>query len=299
MDADILLWYHENLLEAVNPSLWDDQGAARHPGVVNRGSVGGTLVEDSRQPLGPMEMVLQAPDVHTSKEDYILFVYARVTAHGLPNFCGARLPLTHDLKIDGWRRYEHVLSDPTVVDFLEFGFPASYAPSKPPSPKWSNHQSALQFGEHVDKYLRTELEMGAIAGPFNTPLFSEFTTSPLMTRPKRNSTKRRVIMDLSFGEDDSVNGGIVKTHYLGNQFKLRLPSALDLRDYIVAQGAGCLLWSLDLERGYRQLRSCPADWPLLQIAWRGRLYQDLAVLFGLRFGAKAMQSTTGVRVMPV
>ena len=42
--------------------------------------------------------------------------------------------------------------------------------------------------------------------------------SPLQTVYKRGSTKRWVVMDLSFPHAASVNSGIPKTHYLDNAF---------------------------------------------------------------------------------
>ena len=45
-------------------------------------------------------------------------------------------------------------------------------------------------------------------------------------------------------------------------------------------------------RAYRQLRSCPLDWPLLGIVWGKSIYIDTAIPFGLRHGASACQRTT-------
>ena len=103
---------------------------------------------------------------------------------------------------------------------------------------------------------------------------------------------RRVILDLSHPEGASVNFGIPRDTYLGVPYKLHLPSAQDLRGLIVSQGQGCHLWSVDLQRGYRQLRVCPMDWPLLGIAWNGAFYFDMTVPFGIRWGAMYMQCTT-------
>ena len=128
-----------------------------------------------------------------------------------------------------------------------------------------NHSSALNFPSHVEIYLSTELNYNALCGPFSQPPFYLLQHSPLMTAPKKKSNSRRVIMDLSFPKDCSVNSGTPKDTYLGVPYKLHLPSAQDLRDLIIKQGRSCFLWSADLKRGYRQLRVCPLDWPLLGI----------------------------------
>ncbi len=65
-----------------------------------------------------------------------------------------------------------------------------------------------------------------------------------------------------------------------------------MRDCIREEGQGCFLWSRDLNRGYRQQRSCPLDWPLLGIHLRDRWYVDTSVPFGIRNGALNMQSVT-------
>ena len=57
-------------------------------------------------------------------------------------------------------------------------------------------------------------------------------------------------------------------------------------------GEGCELYKVDLSRAYRQLRSCPRDWPFLVVEWQGRPYVDTAIPFGLRHGASACQRTT-------
>ena len=93
-----------------------------------------------------------------------------------------------------------------------------------PESTLANHPSAISFSEHVDYYITTELEHGAIAGPFiHNPLPRQLICSPLQTVPKRGSTKRRVVMDLSFPPSRSVNSGIPHDSYLDEHYKLRLP----------------------------------------------------------------------------
>ena len=220
-------------------------------------------------------------------------LYNAVRSHGCPNCYGASIPLDHQLNIPAWRRYLPIYQDCDLPDFLEFGFRLSYTLRHMPSPADSNHPSALHFPSHVDHYIETELANGALCGPFNAqPFTPQFQINPVMTTPKRNSDTRRVVLDLSFPPSAAVNTGIPKDTYLGAPYKLKLPCAQDLRDLILQQGPGCHLWSANLKRGYRQLRVCPADWPLLGISWRGAYYFDMAVPFGIRWGAMYMQRVT-------
>ena len=76
----------------------------------------------------------------------------------------------------------------------------------------------------MQAFLDAELSWNAIAGPFDYPPFSDdFVCSPLQTVPKRGSSTRRIVMDLSFPHGSSVNDGIPSDTYLGEHFKLRLP----------------------------------------------------------------------------
>ena len=175
----------------------------------------------------------------------------------------------------------------------EFGFSLGYTLGHTPVSSPMNHSSALCYPSHVNHYIATESHAHALCGPFPYPPFEpSFQINPLMTAPKKHSEMRRVILDLSHPEGASVNYGIPRDTYLGVPYKLHLPSAQDLRGLIVSQGQGCHLWSVDFQRGYRQLRVCPMDWPLLGIAWNGAFYFDMAVPFGIRWGAMYMQRTT-------
>ncbi len=53
-------------------------------------------------------------------------------------------------------------------------------------------------------------------------------------------------MWISFPKHRSVNDGIPKEMYLGEKLKLKLPSALTLRDKIKETGKDTFLWSKDL-----------------------------------------------------
>ena len=48
--------------------------------------------------------------------------------------------------------------------------------------------------------------------------------SPLSTRPKKDSTDRRIIMDCSWPIGSSLNDGIDKDVYMGNRIKLSYPT---------------------------------------------------------------------------
>ena len=216
-------------------------------------------------------------------------MYDAVTSIDKPNFLGAQVPVQHALNIQAWKRYQHLLEDQTLVPMLEFGFPVGYMGNQPPDTKATNHSSATNFANHVDKFIRTELEHKAIMGPW-------YRTNPLMMRPKRDSQDRRVILNLSYPEGASVNAQIPSQSLLDATFKLRLPTPKQIADRILTLGPGCHLFKIDLSRAYRQLRLDPRDWPFLGISWAGGRYVDAAIPFRLRHGALSLPAHIGGRL---
>ena len=84
--------------------------------------------------------------------------------------------------------------------------------------------------------------------------------SPLNTTEKRDSSERRVIMDLSFPPGQSVNDRIPKDSYLGEATGLRYPSVDALTKLVREKGPGCALVNCDLKRAYKQICVDPRDW---------------------------------------
>lgn len=213
--------------------------------------------------------------------------------HDRPNAFGAKIPVTSYLNIAAWEFRLQDYHDSDIVKFLRFGWPINYTADTLPETSVSNHPSAISFSDHVDYYIATELEHGAIAGPFHyNPLPRPLITSPLQTVPKRGSTKRRVVMDLSFPPSHSVNSGIPDNSYLNEHYKLRLPGIDRLCQFILQHGRGCLLYKLDLQRAYRQLPIDPKDYLYIGFRHRNMLYFDTRCPFGLKTSAMICQRTT-------
>jgi hypothetical protein len=175
-------------------------------------------------------------------------IYSAVAKTGLPNHLVARIPLPTNLHIETWRSMAVGYEDQQVLDFLEFGFPASYKGPIPDS-TFINHASARNNPSHIAKYVEKEVAQGAMLGPHRAPMFAPWSqVNPLLTRPKKDSTDRRVIVDLSFPHAplNSVNGSTPTEEYLQVPFKLKLPSAQDLAQLIKEGGRGCLLYSISI-----------------------------------------------------
>ncbi|KAI8486041.1 hypothetical protein Bbelb_361410 [Branchiostoma belcheri] len=151
-----------------------------------------------------------------------------MSSTGLPNFLGARIPVTSSLNIPAWRAALDTYPDSRLVDFLEFGFPINIQPdlySQPLNLSFSNHRSALDHPDHVDEFFTTELSHDAISGPYPAKPFPfTVTPVPLQTVEKRGSARRRVVVDLSFPPGRSVNDAIPSDYYLDDFGGAETPS---------------------------------------------------------------------------
>ena len=218
----------------------------------------------------------------------------KIIKSGKCNRWGCRIPVA-----SGWNilKMDFLLQDyedGDLVEWLTFGFPVSRADDiRDPIPANSNHLGATMFPDQVDAYIEKEIRLGATMGPFSVPPFmNRIGISPLSTRPKRNSAQKRVILDLSFPENASVNFGIKKDEYCGTKIKLEYPTIDTLTRRVAQLGHCCLLWKLDLHRFFRQLPLCPKDYCLIGYRWRNMIFHDKMMPMGLRSAAYVAQKTT-------
>ena len=218
--------------------------------------------------------------------------YNAVAARGKYNFSGTRIRVPSGLRINNWRRYLVDYADKGLTDYLEFGWPINFDRAVGLQPTLENHASATNYAQHVDFYVETELGHGALAGPFDTWPVKGTQISPLMTKPKKDSTHRRVIMDLSWPQGYAVNEGVDGDWYIDGEATVRLPTVDYMQDRLLALGPGAFMYKTDLARGYRQLRVDPLDWPILGFMHRGKIYLDICPPFGLKSAAMCMQRTS-------
>ena len=106
-------------------------------------------------------------------------------------------------------------------------------------------------------FIKKELDFAALLGPFKHTPHPEFHCSPLLTRPK-DGDKRRVIVDLSFGEGDAVNQVTDKTTYEGIPFTLQLPTLDHMLAQILELNKPKLI-KVDVSRAFRNVPIDPRD----------------------------------------
>ncbi len=142
----------------------------------------------------------------TMDKDGLLMIYDIVAASKVPNYKGERIRIPSGLNLEAWKEELADFHDVQLWDFLAFGWPMSYQLPWPPRSAENNHPSAVHYPTHIESYIKKEVEAGAIIGPFKTPPFSPWSSvSPMLTRQKKGSRQRRVIIDLSWPIGTSVN----------------------------------------------------------------------------------------------
>ena len=100
--------------------------------------------------------------------------------------------------------------------------------------------------------------------------------------PKGHQTGRwRLILDLSHPDGRLVNDGIEP-----ELCSLSYSSVDEAVRLIREKGTGAQLAKLDLESAYRMIPVHPDDRLLLGMEWKGQLFIDTALLFGLRSAPK-------------
>ena len=224
-------------------------------------------------------------------------IYSAVRLTGVPNFMSAKIPVPSGLKISHWKELLIGYHDYEMLSYLEYGWPVDYAVNRIPTATLRNHKEQIDNSPHIEKYISTELKHNAIIGPFmNTPFEPWCQFSPIMTRPKKNSVERRIIVDLSFPKGHSVNSGIRRGCYLGKELTYTLPSINNIIKKLHFKEPTQYLWTIDLARAYRQLRTDPLSVPLLGITFDTNKYFDIAPPFGCRTSSMACARTTNAVV---
>ena len=93
--------------------------------------------------------------------------------------------------------------------------------------------------------------------------------------------KWRLIVDLSSPKGWSVNDGIAPS-----LCSLRYVTVDEIAAVAATLGRGALIAKLDVESAYRIVPVHPDDRPLLGVQWRGAIYIDAMLPFGLRSAPK-------------
>ena len=228
-----------------------------------------------------------------------LEIHRQIQKSGKYNFQHCRIRINFKINVDFMRTMLINYKDIQVCDFLEFGFPIGFKGctenliSKDQIWKYKNHKGATEFPDDINAYIEKESKYGAVLGPFKINPFQEkLIISPLNSVPKKETSERRIIMDLSFPKGNSVNDYIEKNEYLEEKIHVIFPKVDDFVELIKTKGKGCLLFKRDLKRAYRQISIDPKDFNLVSFVWNKHIFCDTVLSMGLKSAANICQRTT-------
>ena len=149
--------------------------------------------------------------------------------------------------------------------------------------------SARDRPEVIDEYLAEECSVGRVVGPLNPALFPGIQANRFGVIPKGTTGKWRLIVDMSFPEGSSVNDGVSES-----LCSLTYIGVKDAVKAVVARGRGTLLAKVDIKSAYRNIPVHPDDRRLMGMHWRGDLFVDTALPFGLRSAPKIFTAVADV-----
>ena len=174
---------------------------------------------------------------------------SRIINSNTPNYKGCRVQIHSELNIPYWEEMLRDYIDKDLTELLKYGFPLGIANRNALDTKAViNHNTATQYEGFVEKYLEKEINKEAILGPFQSVPHTEFHCSPLSTRAKDDDNRRRLV-NLSHGDDTSVNGNTLKNIYEDAIFTLTLPTIDNLLNDVL-KCANPRLYKIDISRAF-------------------------------------------------
>ena len=208
------------------------------------------------------------------------------------NYQSSRIPVPSGLNIDNWRRYLVGYDLSILCEYLQYGFPLNVDYDNFQSvTRITNHASALRNPGAVDQYFADEISHKAMVGPLTKSPFKDTHYSPLLTRAKSDGGTR-VIVDLSSPLGAGVNQFVPSDIFDFMEFQLKYPTIDHIVQKINDIGPDALLYKVNLQRAFRNLKIDPFDYKVLGLMWRSQTFIDVSLAFGFKQGASACQLTT-------
>ena len=255
-----------------------------------------TMMDDAKQlqDTTKFKQVSKTQERQLQADNEDLMLTYTVNRNGYPNRYGARIPIKTKWDLGKMETLLEGYHDREVVEWMKYGWPTGRLPTLPsPALTFKNHKGAVEHPQALQKYIDKEMTKGAVLGPFkHIPFTSKVGIAPISTRPKKNTTERRVIIDLSFPPGESVNDGMIKDNYMGEVVKLTFPRVDDLALRIYQLGPGAMMFKIDLSRYFRQLPLDPGDYSMIGYVINNQLYFDKVLPMGMRTAPYIAQRVT-------
>lgn len=177
-------------------------------------------------------------------------------------------------KLDHYLKgYDHILRDKIIKGFTQ-GFKLEFVGERKSSFA-PNLLSAREFPEVIDSKVASEVALGRIAGPFNSPPVDPLWVSPVGVVTKKIKGEYRMIQHLSYPEGRSVNDGIPQEFST-----VHCATVDDAISLIKRCGRGSALAKTDIKSAFRIIPVHPSDYQLLGFHWKGKWYVDRCLPMG-------------------
>ena len=174
------------------------------------------------------------------------------------------------------REYVHYL-----IRGIQEGFRVGFDRRSPLRSSGGNMPSAQKQAAVVEEYLGMECAEGRMVGPLDPNGWPCIHVNSFGVIPKSSPGRWRLITNLLALLHGSVNDGISK-----ELSSLSYISVDWVAEQVVRLGKGTLLAKLDIQSAYRIVPVHPDDHCLLGVKWKGQVFVDCALSFGLRSACK-------------
>ena len=163
------------------------------------------------------------------------------------------------LSAQAWFTMLQNYPDPSLVQFILDGICQGFCigftrPQSSLKSARNNLEGAQQHPDVVSDYLREEVVMGRVVGPFSPRAIPHVHISRFDVIPKGHTGKWRLTVDLSHPKDHSINDGISKP-----LCSLKYVTIDDAIKEIIQLSRGAFLAKIDIKSAFRLLPVHPAD----------------------------------------
>ena len=162
-------------------------------------------------------------------------------------------------------------------EYIKSGFLNGFTLGLIPNPSLkSSHKKSNRNVAELKRKLKVELDSGRIIGPFSEKPISNMMTSPIYVIPKPNTTKWRMIFDLSAPKGFSVNQNIPEANrtvkYCTIKSVIDFATSLDSSEVHFAK--------LDITDAYRLVPMAKSQWKFLGLKLENDYYIDIRLPMG-------------------
>lgn len=148
----------------------------------------------------------------------------------------------------------------------------------------NNLISTKNYFTQTHNFIKKELGLRRVVGPFESPPFTPFSVSPIGLIPKSTPGKFRMIQHLSFPSGLSVNDGIN-----AEDASVNYSSIQDAIDTITAIGKNCYAAKCDIAQAFSLIPVLPSQFKLLGFKWCEKYYYMVTLPMGLKSSCKIFE----------